>query len=77
MSKKVTKREHQVLQLIYEEMTNREIAKCLYVSNHTIISHRKSLLRKLDARNTAGLIKKGFERGLLHLNLPVSISPSV
>lgn len=62
---KLTRREKQVLQLITEEMTTDEIAGKLFISSTTVITHRKSLLRKLNAKNVAGLVKKAFEFGLL------------
>lgn len=62
---KITRREKEVLHLIVEEYTTEEIAKKLYISTTTVISHRKSLLRKLNAKNTAGLVKATFEYNLL------------
>ncbi len=62
---KLTRREKEVLQLIVEELTTDEIAGKLFISATTVISHRKSLLRKLNAKNTAGLVKAAFEFGLL------------
>lgn len=62
---KLTRREKEVLQLIVEEYTTDEIAGKLFVSSTTVISHRKSLLRKLNAKNTAGLVKAAYEFGLL------------
>ena len=61
----ITNREYEVLQLIAFESTSQEIAKELYISNHTVISHRKNLMEKLDVKNTAGLVRRGFELGLL------------
>ena len=60
-----TNRELQILKLIAHEHTVPEIALNLYVSPDTVKTHKKSLFRKLDARNAAGLIRKAFERGLL------------
>ncbi len=62
---KLTRREKEILQLITEEYTTDEIAVKLFISSTTVISHRKSLLRKLNAKNVAGLVKKAFEFGLL------------
>ena len=62
---KLTRREKEVLQLIIDELTTDEIAKQLFISPTTVISHRKSLLRKLNAKNTAGLVKAAYEFGLL------------
>lgn len=62
---KLTRREKEILQLITEELTTDEIAAKLFISSTTVITHRKSLLRKLNAKNVAGLVKKAFEFGLL------------
>lgn len=61
----LTRREKEVLQLITEEFTNQEIADKLFISLHTVDNHRSSLLQKLDAKNTAGLVKKAIENGLV------------
>ncbi len=61
----VTKREKEVLALIAEGMTNKEIGKKLFVSDHTIISHRKNLIEKFDAKNTAELVKLAIEKGII------------
>ena len=64
-SQNLTKRERGVLFLIAMEYSTPEIANLLHLSPYTIISHRKSIQRKLNARNTAGMIYKAFQRGLL------------
>ena len=61
----LTKRELEILQLIAEEFTNTEIAEKLFISDNTVFTHRKNLLTKLSARNTAGLIRSASEYGLL------------
>jgi DNA-binding NarL/FixJ family response regulator len=53
----LTRREKEVLQLIVDGMTNNEIAEKLFVSVTTINSHRKNLLTKLEAKNTAALVR--------------------
>ena len=63
--RKLTRREKEILHLITEEYTTDEIAKKLFISPSTVITHRKSLLRKVNAKNVAGLVKKAFEFGLL------------
>ena len=64
--KNITHREKEVLELIADELTAKEIAHQLYISTHTVISHRKNLMRKLDARSLAGLVRRGFESGILN-----------
>jgi DNA-binding NarL/FixJ family response regulator len=61
----LTRREKEVLQLITEEYTNQEIAEKLFISPHTVDNHRVSLLNKLQAKNTAGLVRKALEQGLV------------
>jgi DNA-binding NarL/FixJ family response regulator len=60
----ISKREQEVLHLIVYEYSTKEIAKRLHVCYETAHSHRKSLLKKMGARNTAGLVRLAFERGL-------------
>ncbi len=61
----ISNRETQVLKLIADELTTKEIAQLLFISTHTADSHRKNLMQKLGARNTAGLVRRGFENRLL------------
>ena len=53
--------------LVNNEHTAKEIAQKLFISNHTAISHRQNLMSKLDVRNTAGLVRRAFELGLISL----------
>ena len=57
----ISKREHEILQLIANEFSNKEIASKLSVSRYTIDTHRKNLLKKMQVSNTAGLIRRAFE----------------
>lgn len=61
----LTRREKEILELIADGMTNAEIAQKLFISVLTVDSHRKNLLAKLDAKNTASLIKIAVSRGYL------------
>lgn len=61
----LTVREKEVLQWIAQGLTNAQIAEKLFVSVSTIDSHRKSLLAKLHANNTASLLKTASENFLL------------
>lgn len=58
-------RELDVLKLIAKEHTTEEIATNLGISVNTVESHRRQLLQKLGARNSAGLVRIAMERGLL------------
>ena len=67
MTSSLSTREKEVLQLIAFEYTAKEIATLLYISTHTVISHRKNLQEKMAVRNTAGMVRKGFEWGILNI----------
>lgn len=70
--KQISQREKQVLTDISYGYTIKEIAKRLYLSAHTIVSHRKNLYTKLEAVNSPDLVRKAFQFGYLPLNeLPV------
>ncbi len=53
----ITRREKEILALIAEGLTNNEIAQKIFISTSTVDTHRKNLLAKLNARNTAALVK--------------------
>jgi len=53
----LSSREKEVLQLIADGMTNPQIATKLFISLHTVDSHRKNLLTKFAVNNTASLIR--------------------
>ena len=55
---KVSPREKEVLKLVADGYSSKQIADKLFISNHTAISHRKNLIEKFDVKNTAQLIKK-------------------
>lgn len=61
----LSKRELEVLKMIALEMTNDEIAKSLFISKRTVDTHRQNLLKKLQVKNTAGLIKAAYSFDLL------------
>lgn len=67
MTDKINTREQEVLYLIAHEYNSKEIAIELFINEHTAITHRKNLLTKMDVKNTAGLIRRGFEKGFLQL----------
>lgn len=61
----LTEREIDVLKLIAQEFTTAEIAEKLYISTHTVETHRKNLISKLNVRNIAGLVKYAIQNGLV------------
>lgn len=63
-----TTRELEVLELICKELTNKEIGKELCLSERTVEGHRKSLIEKLDVKNSVGLVKKAIALNLVPVN---------
>jgi len=61
----ITKRESEILKLIADGLTNQEIAIQLFISTFTVDSHRKNLLLKFNAKNTATLIKTVVSKGII------------
>jgi DNA-binding NarL/FixJ family response regulator len=62
----LTSREREVLQLVAEGKTTKEIAWCLGLSVKTVESHRIKLMHKLDIHETATLVRYAIRRGLTH-----------
>jgi DNA-binding NarL/FixJ family response regulator len=60
----LSKREHQVLSLIVEELTTSEIADKLCISHGTVETHRLKIMHKLGVRNTAGMVREAIFRSL-------------
>ncbi len=62
---KLTRREHEVLQLIADELTTPEIADRLCINHKTVESHRMNILQKFGAKNMAGLVRAAMEKGII------------
>jgi len=63
----LTDREREVLQLIAEGYTNREIADLLHLSIKTVQNHRSKIMSKLDLHDRGELIKYAIQQGIIHL----------
>ena len=61
-------RETEILQYIANGYTTREIAKKIFRDDETVKTHRRNLLIKLDAINTAVMIRKACEQNLVKIN---------
>lgn len=62
---KLTSREKEILALIIKEYTTEEIANAIFISVKTVEAHRSNLIQKLGVKNTAGLVRVAFEKGLV------------
>lgn len=63
--KKLSKKETEILKLIAGGQTTKDIANDLFISTRTVETHRANMMKKLDVKNTAELIKKSSELNLL------------
>lgn len=61
----VSQREKEVLKLLAEGYTNKQIGDMLYISVKTVEKHRSNLMSKLDLHNVAGLTAMAVEKGLV------------
>lgn len=62
---RLTDTEIKVLQLLGEDMTRKEIASSLFISEKTVANHITVILRKLNVRSRIGAVLKGVELGLI------------
>jgi DNA-binding NarL/FixJ family response regulator len=60
----LTKREIEVIELVAQGMSNKEIANQMFLSVHTVLTHRKNLMQKLGLKNTAGLVVYAVQSGI-------------
>jgi DNA-binding CsgD family transcriptional regulator len=66
--KSLTSQEKKILELIGRGLSSSRIAGVLQVSPHTVESHRKSLLVKFDAKNSAELVRKAIQLKALSIH---------
>ncbi|MEJ1242022.1 response regulator transcription factor [Chryseolinea sp. T2] len=65
LSQTLTQRETEVLRLIAHEFSNQEIADKLFISVRTVDTHRRNILEKIQAKNTAGMVKYAIQHQLI------------
>lgn len=61
----LTPRQREILQLIAEGQTTKEIARTLHISVKTVETHRMQLMERLDIHDVAGLVKYAIRTGLI------------
>lgn len=66
-SAELTAREREVLTLVAEGLSTRQIAAELSIGSRTVETHRERLMDKLEAKNAVGLVRSAFARGLVKL----------
>ncbi len=65
---RLTSREREILKLIAEGHTSKQIADMLYISLKTALGHRTKIMQKLDIHNRAELIKYAIQKGLVTMD---------
>jgi len=65
---RLTAREREILKLIAEGMTGREIAELLFISVKTVQGHRTKIMGKLDLHNRTELVKYAVRKGLVSVD---------
>lgn len=77
---RLSNREREVLQVVAEGFSTKQIAEMLQVSVKTIEAHRANLMKKLDARSAVELTRCAYEMGIIELparyNQPISSTPT-
>ncbi len=61
----LTAREIEIIQLIEKELSNKQIAEQLFLSERTIETHRKNIFRKTNTSSVIGLVKYAYEHKLI------------
>lgn len=61
----LSERELEIIKLIAEGYTNAQISVVLYISNHTVNTHRKNIMKKLGVNNTAAIVMFAVKTGLV------------
>ena len=62
----LTDRELEILKLISQEYSGKEIGEELFISSNTVETHRKNLIKKLNVKNTIGLVKYAIKHNLIN-----------
>jgi DNA-binding NarL/FixJ family response regulator len=62
----LTNREIEILKLISQEYSGKEIGEELFISASTVETHRKNLIKKLNVKNTIGLVKYALKHNLIN-----------
>ncbi|WP_312792982.1 response regulator transcription factor [Sphingobacterium sp.] len=62
---KLTRREKEILAFVAKGLTTNQIAESLFISSHTVESHRKNLMEKFQTKSVTAAVKSAIEYGLI------------
>ncbi|CAN5778750.1 hypothetical protein BH10BAC3_BH10BAC3_00900 [soil metagenome] len=62
---RLTDREKEILKLIAQEFSTKQIAEKLFISEETVNTHRRNIMSKTSAKNMAGMVKYALQTGLI------------
>ena len=65
---KISSRELEIIEYIAQGFTTKEIAAQLFLSVHTVMTHRKNIMNKLGVKNTAGIVIYAVKENLISPN---------
>jgi DNA-binding NarL/FixJ family response regulator len=65
LNSQISPREKEIIKLLADGLTTKNIATKLFISPHTVETHRQNILLKLGLKNTAELVKYAIQKGLL------------
>jgi DNA-binding CsgD family transcriptional regulator len=61
-------RERQIVKLLVDEYSTREIASHLNIAYETVKSHKKHIMWKLNVNSVAGIVREAFYQGIIPIN---------
>lgn len=67
ISRDLSEREIQVLKLIAQEKSNHEISELLFISKRTVDTHRRNIIQKIGAKNTASIVRYAIKNKFITL----------
>ncbi len=71
----INSKEQDIIELVAEGMSNKEIAARLYISVHTVITHRRNITRKLQIHSLAGLTLYAIANNMIDKSLLFHYTP--
>ena len=66
---RLSEREKEIIQCLSEGMNTKAISDTLFISEHTVKTHRKNIMHKLQVKTSAELVRLAIEKGIIDVNL--------